>query len=163
MALAGLSFFTVPGPSTAEPVYGAGLIVVWMRGSQPQTDGALCQTLARAIALDRLSIVLDLSEVNLIERVDTRGHRGRPGAPQPAVTLTESALPIGLRPAHHRRLRLGQPPRSEHPTRTRRRQRGPRLPVAIPVVEAADREAHPSSTTALTRLPADHAVHLLHH
>jgi anti-anti-sigma factor len=30
------------------------------------TDGALCQTLARAIALDRFNLVLDLSDVSLL-------------------------------------------------------------------------------------------------
>ena len=46
---------------------GAGPIVVWLRGEHDlSTDGALCATLARAIALDNAGLVLDLSEVEFM-------------------------------------------------------------------------------------------------
>ena len=67
MAAAGFSFFTVPDLPTAEGVGKAGPIVVWMRGEHDiSTDGALCQTLARAIALDNSGLVLDLGKVEFI-------------------------------------------------------------------------------------------------
>jgi hypothetical protein len=53
------------------------------------------------------------------ERVDARGDRPRPGARPIAVTVVDSAVPFGVRPAPHRRLWVGRPPRPE-PRRTRR-------------------------------------------
>ena len=163
MALAGLSFFTVPGPSAAEPVYGAGLIVVWMRGEHDiSTDGALCQTLARAIALDRLSIVLDLSEVNLM----SASTLGVIVAARELLSRQSRSLKVRSPSVFVRRIigvcgldnLLGLSTQQEHGEYSEAL--GSR--VAIPVAEAAERAAHPSSTTALTRLPADHALHLLH-
>jgi anti-anti-sigma factor len=44
-----------------------GPVVVWLRGDHDlSTDDALCATLARAIALDSASLVLDLSEVDFM-------------------------------------------------------------------------------------------------
>ena len=68
MAHVGSAFFTVsdlpPGLSggpEAEP------IVVWLRGEHDaSTDAALCQALARAIALDSAGLVLDLSGVEFM-------------------------------------------------------------------------------------------------
>jgi anti-anti-sigma factor len=68
MAHVGSAFFTVSdlppglsgGPET-EP------IVVWLRGEHDiSTDDALCQALARAIALDSAGLVLDLSGVEFM-------------------------------------------------------------------------------------------------
>ena len=64
----GSSSFTVPdrapfGPEGPE----TGPVVVWLRGEHDlSTDDALCATLARAIASDRASLVLDLSEVEFM-------------------------------------------------------------------------------------------------
>jgi anti-anti-sigma factor len=61
-------FYTGPGPST---VLWAGrepdVVVVRLRGEHDiSTEGALCLVLARAIAADDASLVLDMSEVSFI-------------------------------------------------------------------------------------------------
>ena len=77
----GSSSFTAPdraplsreGPET-------GPVVVWLWGEHDlSTDDALCATLARAIALDGASLVLDLSEVNFMAP-STLGVIVRPGS-----------------------------------------------------------------------------------
>ena len=70
-------------PLAWPPVLRAGPeadpIVVRLRGEHDcSTDDALCLELARAIALNDAALVLDLSEVEFIERVDPRGHRQGP-------------------------------------------------------------------------------------
>ena len=68
MVSVGSSFFTLSG----RPLIGrwgaeAGPIVVWLWGEHDaSTDRALSLTLARAIALDSVGLVLDLSEVEFI-------------------------------------------------------------------------------------------------
>jgi hypothetical protein len=65
MAHAGSSWFTVPPavPWGSEPE----LIVVWLVGEHDiSTDGALCLTLARAIALQPAALVVDLSGVEFM-------------------------------------------------------------------------------------------------
>ena len=64
----GSSFFTVPDrPLLNREGPEAGPIVVWLRGEHDlSTDDALCLTLARAIALDRAGLVVDLSEVEFM-------------------------------------------------------------------------------------------------
>ncbi len=65
MVTAGSSFFTLSDrPPLGQRGPEAGPIVVWLWGEHDaSTDRALCLTLARAIALDRAGLVLDLSEV----------------------------------------------------------------------------------------------------
>ena len=65
MAPFGPAFFTVPDQ---PPVNGrgpeTGPIVVWLWGEHDlSTDGALCLVLARAIALGRAGVIVDLSGV----------------------------------------------------------------------------------------------------
>jgi len=68
MVTAGSSFFTLsdrPPPDQGAPE--AGPVVVWLWGEHDaSTDRALCLTLARAIAVDSVGLVLDLSEVEFI-------------------------------------------------------------------------------------------------
>ena len=68
MVPVGSSCFTVPdrsGPDGAGP--GQDVVVVWLRGEHDiSTHGALCVTLACAIALDPARLVVDLSEVRFM-------------------------------------------------------------------------------------------------
>ncbi|MGA3218155.1 MAG: STAS domain-containing protein [Acidimicrobiales bacterium] len=63
----GTSSFTVPDRRLGWEGRETGPIVVWLRGEHDlSTDDAPCATLARAIALDRAALVLDLSEVEFM-------------------------------------------------------------------------------------------------
>jgi len=68
MVHVGSSSFTVSGRSLlpgAQP--DDGPIVVWLHGEHDiSTDGMLCRTLGKAIALNGASLILDLSEVKLL-------------------------------------------------------------------------------------------------
>jgi anti-anti-sigma factor len=68
MNLVGSSFFTVAGsPNRALGRTGPGPIIVWLQGEHDlSTDDALCMTLARAIALDDVGLVIDLSGVTFM-------------------------------------------------------------------------------------------------
>ena len=68
MATPGSSFFTVSDRSPLdEGGSEAAPIVVWLWGEHDaSTDSLLCLTLARAIAVGRAGLVLDLSEVDFI-------------------------------------------------------------------------------------------------
>ena len=64
----GSSSFTVPDrPPLRRAGREAGPVVVWLRGEHDlSTDGELCATLVRAIAVDSAGLVLDLSEVEFM-------------------------------------------------------------------------------------------------
>ena len=68
MVPVGSSCFTVPdrsGPGWARP--DQDVVVVWLHGEHDiSTQGALCVTLACAIALDPALLVVDLSEVRFM-------------------------------------------------------------------------------------------------
>ncbi len=68
MVPVGSSYFTVPGRAPAPGAgFEAGPIVVWLTGEHDiSTDGALCQTLARAIALGATALVIDMSELGFM-------------------------------------------------------------------------------------------------
>jgi anti-anti-sigma factor len=68
MALSGSSFFTIPDRSVWHlGEVDGGPIIVWLVGEHDlSTDDALCLTLARAIALDRAGLVLDMSQVGFM-------------------------------------------------------------------------------------------------
>jgi anti-anti-sigma factor len=68
MALIGSSCTTVSDrPALSREGPEAGPIVVWLWGEHDlSTDDALCAVLARAMALDRAGLVLDLSEVEFM-------------------------------------------------------------------------------------------------
>ncbi len=68
MAPVGPSFFTVPDrPPASERGSEIGPIVVWLWGEHDlSTDGALCLALARAIALGRAEVIVDLSGVEFM-------------------------------------------------------------------------------------------------
>jgi hypothetical protein len=68
MAAAGSSFFTLfDRPPLDQGRSEAGPLVVWLSGEHDaSTDTALSLTLARAIALDSVGLVLDLSEVEFL-------------------------------------------------------------------------------------------------
>ena len=68
MASVGPSFFTVPDRPPSRPV-GSEIspIVVWLWGEHDiSTDTALCLTLARAIAVGRAGVIVDLSGVEFM-------------------------------------------------------------------------------------------------
>jgi anti-sigma B factor antagonist len=68
MAAVGPSFFTVPDRPTSRLVGSEiGPIVVWLWGEHDvSTDTALCLTLARAIAVGRAGVIVDLSGVEFM-------------------------------------------------------------------------------------------------
>jgi anti-sigma B factor antagonist len=68
MASVGPSFFTVPDRPPSRPVGSEiGPIVVWLWGEHDiSTDTALCLTLARAIAVGRAGVIVDLSGVEFM-------------------------------------------------------------------------------------------------
>jgi anti-anti-sigma factor len=68
MATAGSFFFTPSDrpPLSPEAFEGRPVVVRPWGEHDVSTDGALCLTLARAIALDSAGLVLDLSEVEVI-------------------------------------------------------------------------------------------------
>jgi anti-anti-sigma factor len=68
MVPVGSSYFTVPGRAPAPGAgFEAGPIVVWLTGEHDtSTDGALCQTFARAIALGSTALVIDVSELGFM-------------------------------------------------------------------------------------------------
>ena len=113
----GSSFFTVADQALPKGLApAAGPTVVWLEGEHDiATAGALLRVLGRAIAANDAAIVVDLSEAVLVERVDARGHPQRKGLSSSAVTVADGTRPVGLHPADHRSLRLGRPPRPEHP------------------------------------------------
>ena len=68
MASVGPSFFTVPDrPPSRRVGPEIGAIVVWLWGEHDvSTDTALCLTLARAIAVGRAGVIVDLSGVEFM-------------------------------------------------------------------------------------------------
>ena len=72
--------------------------VVWLQGEHDiSTTVALADTLARAIALDDADLVVDLSEVQFMERGDRRRHRPRPRTPRAAIAIVDAASPVDVR------------------------------------------------------------------
>jgi len=67
MAVVGSSSFTISDLPSDQGGLAARPTVVWLSGEHDaSTDGALCLTLARAIAFDPSGLVLDLSEVTFM-------------------------------------------------------------------------------------------------
>ena len=113
----GSSFFTVADQALPKGLApAAGPTVVWLEGEHDiATAGALLRVLGRAIAANDAAIVVDLSEAVLVS-ASTLGVilSARDFLRQRSRSLTVRA-PVGLHPADHRSLRLGRPPRPEHP------------------------------------------------
>lgn len=94
MVTVGSSFVTLSDrPSLSRGGSEVGPIVVWLWGEHDaSTDGTLCLTLARAIAVDSAGLVLDLSEVEFMA-APTVGVvvRARESLRQRSATLTMRA------------------------------------------------------------------------
>ena len=110
MATAGSCFFTVSdrlpagGWGAPEP----GPVVVWLWGDHDlSTDETLSATLARAIAVDSVGLVLDLSEVESMApstlEVIVRARR----VPPPALRVPDGAGTLCPGQEQHRGLRPG--------------------------------------------------------
>ncbi len=129
MASVGPSFFTVPDrPPSRRVGPEIGAIVVWLWGEHDvSTDTALCLTLARAIAVGRAGVIVDLSGVEFMGAstlgVIARARR----APPAGVSLVDRAVALGLPPTCHERMRLERPPRPQPGNGGRRDRGGARL------------------------------------
>jgi anti-anti-sigma factor len=164
MAPAGFSFFTVPDLPTADAMGEAAPIVVWMRGEHDvSTDGALCQNLARAVALDRLGLVLDLSEVRFM----SASTLGVVVAARELLGRQSRSLTVRSPSAFVRRIIsvCGLDDLFGPSTQKECGGTGEALGswvVAVPVAEAAEREPDISSAPTPVRLPTDagHATRL---
>ncbi len=110
MVSVGSSLFAVPGRHPLRGGFNPEL-VVWLRGQHDaSTESALCLTLAHAIALGGPGLVLDLSGVAVMSP-STLDVIVRARLPPATVSVVDGAVPLGPRPARHRRLRFERPPR----------------------------------------------------